>query len=138
MKDPRDRSTVELLETPRRGRPRKDSAKSGAQRQKEYRERQKQLGLPTLQQALAGFEVWHLPKGCRKWRKWSGVDALSWQAALSVLNGAVQANRVIANDLPELVARYEIRPARILPGLPDSLPGMDSHHFPPKTDIYHD
>lgn len=59
MKDPRDRSTVELLETPRRGRPRKDSAKSGVQRQKEYRERQKQLGLPTLQQALAGFEVWH-------------------------------------------------------------------------------
>lgn len=48
MKYLRDRSTVELLETPPRGRPRKDSAKSGAQRQKEYRARKK----PTRDQLL--------------------------------------------------------------------------------------
>lgn len=113
MKDPRDRSTVELLEKPRRGRPPKDSFMSGAQRQKEYRQRQKELGLPSYKQALAGFEVWYLPKGCKKWRNYSGHAPLSWNAANSALRGAILAHELTDPVLPQLAARYEIRPAVI-------------------------
>lgn len=115
MKDPRDRSTVELLETPRRGRPRKESAKSGAQRQKEYRARKKTImqQLPTLAQALAGFEVWYLPKGCRKWRKSSGHEPISWAAAHSHARGLSLAGDFAGPDFEEHGARVEIRPVMV-------------------------
>ncbi|MFZ6772285.1 hypothetical protein ACO0LB_06160 [Undibacterium sp. SXout7W] len=42
MKQAEDKFTVDLFRQPRRGRPRSPDSKSGAQRQREYRERQKQ------------------------------------------------------------------------------------------------
>jgi hypothetical protein len=42
MKQPEDKFTRDAFELPRRGRPRKPDAKSGAQRQREFRERKKQ------------------------------------------------------------------------------------------------
>lgn len=102
------------MNAPRRGRPRSANPKTPAQRQKEYRERLKALSTPTLAQALAGFELWHLPKGCRKWRKTSGPDALSWQAVQAQYRGALLANDLLEQsepDYPELTGRYEIRPA---------------------------
>lgn len=115
MRDTFDRSTFDLLEKPRRGRPPKDSAKSGAQRQKEYRARKKSTleQLPTLAQALAGFEVWYLPKGCRKWRKSSGHEALSWAAAQSHARGLALAGDMAGPGFEEHGARVEIRPVMV-------------------------
>ncbi|MBR7777393.1 hypothetical protein [Undibacterium rugosum] len=42
MKQPEDKFTIDAFDKRPRGRPRKPDAKSGAQRQKEYRERLKQ------------------------------------------------------------------------------------------------
>lgn len=109
-----DNSTL-LTDKPLRGRPVTGKAKTQAQIQREYRLRQKSLGLPTYQQALAGFEVWYLPKLCRKWRKYSGPAPLSWNAACSALRGAILAHELTDTVLPQLAARYEIRPAD-LPG----------------------
>jgi len=115
MKDSDDKQTLDLLDKPRRGRPVTGKAKTQAQIQREYRQRTKANGLPTLAQALAGFELWYLPKGCRKWRKFSGYDALSWEAVNSMYRSAIASNELIsANDfslpgLPENGASYEIR-----------------------------
>lgn len=117
MKDLHDKATIDLIDKPRRGRPSTGKAKTQAQIQREYRARKKSTleQLPTLAQALAGFEVWYLPKGCRKWRKYSGYDPLSWNAANSVLRSLILGHELTDPVLPELAARYEIRPAD-LPG----------------------
>lgn len=115
MKDSANNYTFDAFEPPRRGRPRKESSKSGAQRQKEYRERQKALGIPSMAQALAGFHVWHLPKGCRKWRQMTDYP-LSWDSAHHFVRCFVLAHGLVDSDLPELASKYEIRPAEIPPG----------------------
>lgn len=108
MKDSNDKSTIDLLDKPRRGRPVTGKAKTQAQIQREYRQRTKANGLPTLAQALAGFELWYLPKGCRKWRKFSGHDPLSWEAVNAMYRGAIACNGIDI-DSPEIGAAYEIR-----------------------------
>ena len=120
MKDSLDRSTFDLLDKPRRGRPRKESSKSGAQRQKEFRQRQKALGIPSLAQALAGFHVWHLPKGCRKWRQMTDYP-LSWDSAHCFVRCFNLAHGLVDSDLPDLATKYEIRPAQSFDVPPDSL-----------------
>lgn len=109
-----DRAAVDLLEKPLRGRPRKESSKSGAQRQKEYRQRQKALGVPSMAQALAGFHVWHLPKGCRKWHQMTDYP-LSWESAHTFVRCFQLAHGLVDSDLPELSSKYEIRPAPVSP-----------------------
>jgi hypothetical protein len=95
------------------GRPPTGKAKGAAQLQREYRQRKKAEGLPTLAQALSGFHVWWLPKGCRKWRKLHGCnDALSWEAANSRMRGAVMVTEILPEDFEEYAARYEVRPAK--------------------------
>lgn len=110
MKDSNDKQTFDLLDKPRRGRPVTGKAKSHAQIQREYRLRKKSSleSLPTLEQALAGFEVWYLPKGCRKWRKFSGHDAFSWEAAQATYRGAMACNDLDAPGI-EIGALYEVR-----------------------------
>lgn len=110
MKDSNDKQTLDLLDKPRRGRPVTGKAKTQAQIQREYRQRKKiNLDLlPSLEQALAGFELWYLPKGCRNWRKFSGHDSLSWEAVNAMYRGAIACN-VIDIDAPEIGASYEIR-----------------------------
>lgn len=116
MKDSNDKSTIDLLEKPRRGRPSTGKAKTQAQIQREYRARKKSTleQLPTLAQALAGFEVWHLPKGCRKWRKMTN-HPLSWDSAHNFARCFLLAHGIVDADLPELATKYEIRPAPISP-----------------------
>jgi hypothetical protein len=41
MKNPADKFTIDAFDAPRRGRPRNPNAKSGAQRQRELRQRRK-------------------------------------------------------------------------------------------------
>lgn len=115
MKDPHDKSTRDLIDKPRRGRPPTGKAKTQAQIQREYRARKKSTleQLPTLAQALAGFEVWYLPKGCRKWRLSSGPAALSWEAAQSHARGLVLAFDMAGPGFEEHGSRVEIRPVMV-------------------------
>lgn len=115
MKDSNDKQTLDLLDKPRRGRPVTGNAKTQAQIQREYRQRKKtNLDLlPSLEQALAGFEVWYLPKGCRKWRKSSGHEPLSWDAAQSHARGLTLAGDMVGPDFEEHGARVEIRPVMV-------------------------
>lgn len=115
MKDPNDKATRDLIDKPRRGRPPTGKAKTQAQIQREYRARKKSTldQLPTLAQALAGFEVWYLPKGCRKWRKSSGHEPLSWQAAQSHARGLCLASDIAGPDFEEHGARVDIRPVMV-------------------------
>lgn len=110
MKDQNDNSTPRT-DKPRLGRPVTGNAKTQAQIQREYRQRQKSLGLPTLAQSLAGFHVWHLPKGCRKWRQMT-VYPLSWDSAHYFVRCFNLAHGLVDSDLPELATKYEIRPAQ--------------------------
>lgn len=120
MKDPHDKATPELIDKPRRGRPSTGKAKTQAQIQREYRARKKTTleQLPTLAQALAGFHVWHLPKGCRKWRQMTDYP-LSWDSAHSFVRCFNLAHGLVDSDLPELATKYEIRPAQSFDDLPD-------------------
>ena len=113
MKDPHDKATLDLIDKPRRGRPPTGKAKSQAQIQREYRARKKSTlqQLPTLAQALAGFAVWYLPKGCRIWRKSSGYEALSWHAAPAHARSLVLAGDMAGPGFEEHGARVEIRPS---------------------------
>lgn len=115
MKDPHDKATRDLIDKPRRGRPPTGKAKTQAQIQREYRARKKSTleQLPTLAQALAGFEVWYLPKGCRKWRKSSGHEALSWEAAQSHARGLALSGDMAGPDFEEHGSRVEIRPVMV-------------------------
>lgn len=109
MKDPLDNLTGDLISKRGRGRPPKPNAKTRAQINADYRAKLKEQGFPTLAQALAGFEVWCLPKGCRKWRKFSGHDALSWEAAQATYRGAMACNDIDAPGIEEIGALYEVR-----------------------------
>lgn len=111
MKDSNDKQILDLLDKPRRGRPVTGKAKTQAQIQREYRQRKKTSLdlLPSLEQALAGFEVWYLPKGCRNWRKSSGIDSLSWAAAHSHARGLTLAGDMVGPDFEEHGSRVEIR-----------------------------
>lgn len=64
MKDPNDKSTLDLIDKPRRGRPPTGKAKTQAQIQREYRQRKKQqlnaLGGPLVHH-LTGQPVDQLP-----------------------------------------------------------------------------
>lgn len=73
----------DLIDSPRRGRPPTGKAKTNAQVQKDYRQRKKAANpdMPTLSQALIGFHVEELGKGCRIWRKVSGIFPLSYEGA---------------------------------------------------------
>lgn len=115
MKDLHDKATFDLIDKPRRGRPSTGKAKTQAQIQREYRARKKSTleQLPTLAQALAGFEVWYLPKGCRKWRKSSGHESLSWDAAQSHARGLILAGDMAGPGFEEHGARVEIRPVMV-------------------------
>lgn len=117
MKATIDNSTP-LTDKPRRGRPVTGTAKSQAQIQRDYRQRKKSLGLPTLAQALSGFHVWHLPKGCRKWRQMTDYP-LSWDSAHYFVRCFNLAHGLVDSDLPELSTKYEIRPAQSFDDLPD-------------------
>lgn len=83
MKDLVDNLTRDFIDAPRRGRPVTGKAKSAAQLQREYRVRKKAAApdLPTLSQALIGFHVEELGKGCRIWRNVSGIFPLSYEGA---------------------------------------------------------
>lgn len=83
MKDPADNVTRDLIDSPRRGRPVTGKAKTKAQIQKEYRQRKKAANpdMPTLSQALIGFHVEELGKGCCIWRNVSGIFPLSYEGA---------------------------------------------------------
>ncbi|OHC58120.1 MAG: hypothetical protein A3J25_03885 [Pseudomonadales bacterium RIFCSPLOWO2_02_FULL_63_210] len=115
MKDSNDKQTLYLLDKPRRGRPSTGKAKTQAQIQREYRARKKSTleQLPTLAQALAGFEVWYLPKGCRKWRKSSGHEPLSWAAAHAHARCLTLAGDMVGPGFEEHGARVEIRPVQV-------------------------
>lgn len=117
MKSTIDNSTP-LTDKPRRGRPVTGTAKSQAQIQRDYRQRKKSLCLPTLAQALAGFHVWHLPKGCRKWRQMTDYP-LSWDSAHYFVRCFHRAHALVDSDLPELATKYEIRLAQSFDALSD-------------------
>lgn len=57
MKAPKDRATSDLLEKPRRGRPKKDGALSRAEIQKAYRERQKEKTQEGFTVTLSNAEI---------------------------------------------------------------------------------
>jgi len=58
MKNPADKFTIDAFETPRRGRPPKLNAKSNAQRQREFRARQKLDVLQVEKVKPTVFETW--------------------------------------------------------------------------------
>ncbi|MNR12679.1 hypothetical protein D3C85_1290470 [compost metagenome] len=91
MKDLNDKATLDLIDKPRCGRPPTGKAKSQAQIQREYRQRKAEQGVPALGQALSGFHVMHLGKGCRIWRKFFSCPPLSWEGAQSAYRGLVLA-----------------------------------------------
>ena len=88
MKDPNDRSTLDLIDKPRRGRPVTGKAKSQAQIQREYRQRKK------LKQHLQGELVSEQPD--RLLLVWSGLLELGYR-----LTGEDQKR---AHDLADLIA----------------------------------
>lgn len=72
------------------GRPASGTAKSNAERQKAFREQKAQEQGETLayiEQLRRGFHVEYKRARGRTWRKWSGVHALSLDAAESMIRG---------------------------------------------------
>lgn len=95
-------------QNPRRGRPSSPDSLSQADIQRAYRLRKKEQGLPTLAQALNGFIVMHKGKGCRVWRKWSGFDPLSWNAAQRSFRGLV-----LASEQAGIGDQFRVDPAPV-------------------------